>query len=48
MEVGALKSTFIKGDLGGFSGAYKIPPAPFRKGGDFSWGILSWLMEDGA
>jgi hypothetical protein len=26
------KSPFVKGDLGGFSGAYKIPPAPFKKG----------------
>jgi hypothetical protein len=32
--VGALKSPFVKGDLGGFSGAYQIPPdPPLSKGG---------------
>jgi hypothetical protein len=33
-EVKALKSPFVKGDLGGFSGGCEIPPTPlFRKGG---------------
>jgi hypothetical protein len=32
--VGALKSPFVKGDLGGFSSAYEIPPGPpLKKGG---------------
>jgi hypothetical protein len=32
---GLLSPPFLKGDLGGFSQADKIPPAPFRKGGEY-------------
>ncbi len=30
LGVGALKSPFVKGDLGGFSSAYEIPARPPR------------------
>ena len=51
--VGALKSPFEKGDLGGFSTAYEIPPdPPLPKGGtgkggfrfDLSTHRVSWPM----
>jgi hypothetical protein len=35
---GVLSPLFLKGDLGGLSGAYLIPPyPPLEKGGEKAW-----------
>ena len=44
----ALKSPFEKGDLGGFSSAYEIPPdPPLPKGGTRKVGFYSPLLPIG-